>query len=259
MIIDNPVGQGLGHPDPVAREILVPIRIVFVRIARQKRIDEVWALLLILNKGVDQENREAARIGACLSKQRHVGRHCAKSRLGGLLIGKIPREIIGGPARPLVHLARLVGAVLDFVRSGQRLDLRLGKARAAPVFEIVEGDQIKRMAIRANLAVDLESALQLSLIETAKRAAEAPFLAGRGGQLVAAWLRCTMRKGSGLPRRNGDARDSREKSSNCEGQENCPTHQYLRSPHAALHGPPLLTRTDSTSPGEAPFWARTAS
>ena len=86
--------------------------------------------------------------------------------------------MIGQPARPLDRIA-LVVEVLDLVFGGDLLGLRVAIARAARFGEIAEGNHIHRMAVGADLAVDLEAALQLRLVIFSERPGERPFLPRR--------------------------------------------------------------------------------
>ena len=86
--------------------------------------------------------------------------------------------MIGRPAGPL-DLIALVVEVLDLVFGRDRLGLRLGEAGAARVRQIAERHHLRRMAVRADFAVDLEAALELRLVVFAERAGERPFLPRR--------------------------------------------------------------------------------
>ena len=86
--------------------------------------------------------------------------------------------MIGQPAGPL-DLIALVVEVLDLVFGRDRLGLRLGEAGAARVRQIAERQHLRRMAVGANLAVDLEAALELRLVVFAERTGERPLLPRR--------------------------------------------------------------------------------
>src|SRR5579883_2571127 len=89
--------------------------------------------------------------------------------------------MIRGPARPVEHLALIVGSVLDRDRCRDRLHLSLVIAELG---DIAIGEQIHRVAGRADLAVDLEATLRRSPVEGAEYAVEAPILLRRNGRLL---------------------------------------------------------------------------
>ena len=82
--------------------------------------------------------------------------------------------MIGRDARPLEHVALVVRTGGDLVFGGERLHLVLGIARPAGLGEVAEGDVFQRMAVRADLAIDLEAALQLGRVVAAENAGERP-------------------------------------------------------------------------------------
>ena len=141
-------------------------------------------------QGVDKEQREAARIGARLRQQREVRRDCAQRGAGRFRVGEGCREAVRRTAGPLEHVTRIVGAVLDLVFRCERLHLRFRKFGTAGFREIAEGDELQRMAIGADLPVNLEAALQLRAIVMSEGTREGPRLPLR--------LRSGMRVTSGL-------------------------------------------------------------
>src|SRR3546814_15124333 len=84
-------------------------------------------------------------------------RSAAVGRRRRLYIRERRREVVRGRARPLEHLALVIGAVGDGVLGGDRLHLVLG---VAEVGEVAEGDVLQRVAGRAHLAIDLQTALK---------------------------------------------------------------------------------------------------
>src|SRR5262249_17512407 len=133
LVIDDAVAQRLRHGDFVAGEILVPGRVILLRIAVQERVDVIRALLLVLGKEIDQEEGKTPLIGAGLNDQGQIGGYSTQRGAGGLRIGKVPRKIIRWPAGALKHFSRIVWAILDLISGGERLDLTLRKAGAAGV------------------------------------------------------------------------------------------------------------------------------
>ena len=93
--------------------------------------------------------------------------------------GERRREMVGRPAGALEHLALIVRAVLDLVFGGDRRRLRLGEAGPAGSARLRNASSSSQWQIGADLAVDLEAALQLRLVEFAERAGERPFLPRR--------------------------------------------------------------------------------
>ncbi len=170
-------------------------------------MDVIGSLLLILREDIEDELREAALIGASLGQDRHVGRvGAAIGRARRLLIGERRREAVGGAARPVEHLALLVGAVLDLIGRGQRGDLALRELWPARLGEIAKGDQARCVAGRADLLVDLIAALQLGAVEFAERPGEGPAHARR----IDAAFGC-LRRGRGQ-------REREARSEACQGQ-----------------------------------------
>ena len=69
--------------------------------------------------------------------------------------------MIGEAARPLEHFALVVRAVMDLELGRDSRRLRLGEARAAGIGEIAERQELEAVAGGADLAIDLEAALEL--------------------------------------------------------------------------------------------------
>src|SRR6266849_10833020 len=87
--------------------------------------------------------------------------------------------MVGGPTRPLEHIALIVGAVLDLVFRRNRRDFRSGKLRSALLAEIAKRQQREAVAGLANVVIDLEAALELAAIELPERTRERPCVARR--------------------------------------------------------------------------------
>src|SRR5829696_2703614 len=182
-VIDAVVAQGGRHGDDVAGVVLVveaarrhlnALRRVLVAI--EERDEVVGAVLGVLPQRVPDEPWEAALEGARLRHQRQVGRRLAAVRRSGrLLVREVPREAVGRPPGALEHLAGIVRPVLDLVLGGERLHLTLRELGASGLRQVAEGDALDAVAGLADLAVDLEAALELRPIEGAERALEAPF------------------------------------------------------------------------------------
>src|SRR5690606_5257235 len=66
--------------------------------------------------------------------------------------------------------------VLDQIFGGQRFDLRL---RIAELGQVAEMDELQPVAGGADLAIDLQAALQLGAVELAQEAVMVPVLLGR--------------------------------------------------------------------------------
>ena len=187
LVGDAAVFHRLRHRDGVAGEILVvgqrrrqlEARRRLVLVAHHQRGDVVDAVLLVLREHVEDEPGEAALVGARLGDHRHVRRHRVVARAGGVLVRPRRRKAVGRAAFALEHLALVVGAILDLVLAGDLLDLRLGIAERAGLTEVAERQQVEAVADRANLAIDLEAALQLRAVVGAERAPERPLLARR--------------------------------------------------------------------------------
>src|SRR5215471_3368727 len=91
--------------------------------------------------------------------------------------------------RALEHLALVVRAVGHLHLRSNLLDLlrrELGTARLA---EIAIGQKPHRMAVGADLAIDLEAALELGVVVSAERGREAPALMGDLWRLIDTVLR----------------------------------------------------------------------
>src|SRR6185437_16000280 len=88
------------------------------------------------------------------------------------------REVVGRTAGALDGLAFVVD-VLDLVLGRDRRGLCFREAEAARIREVAERNQVERVAARADLAIDLEAALQLRLVVLAERARKGPGLPRR--------------------------------------------------------------------------------
>src|SRR4029077_3608896 len=102
----------------------------------------------------------------------------------GLLVRERRREIVGGPARPLEHVAGVVRTVLDLVFGGESGRLRRRISGTAGFGEIAECDVGQAVTGRADFLVDLQAALQRSTIVLAKGPRERPLLRGRRVRMV---------------------------------------------------------------------------
>ena len=136
--------------------------------------DVIRAVLLVLRDHVEHEPGKASAVAARLGQRRHVGRGDAVGRLRRKFIRERRREMVRQPAGPLDRIAEIV-EVLDLVFGRHRLGLRLAETGTARVRQIAEREHVHRMAVRADLAVDLETALQLRLVVFSERAGERPF------------------------------------------------------------------------------------
>ena len=107
----------------------------------------------------DQKRMQIARATfARLRDHREIRRQRAIIRgPRGIDVGEGPAEPVGRTARTLEHLALVIRPVRHLHVGRHRADLLLGK----PDFEqVAVGEQIHRMATRADFPVDLEAALR---------------------------------------------------------------------------------------------------
>ena len=156
-------------------------------------MDIVRAVLLVHREGVDDEPRKAPFVAARLGEVGHVGWQLAAERgAGGLVVRERRREGIGNLARSLKHLALIVRTVGDLERGGNGGGLRLGKGRPVGIGQIAERQEFEAVAVRANLAVNLEAALQLRRIVGTERTGKRPMLPRRRIRLL---RRCQCRAG----------------------------------------------------------------
>ena len=94
---------------------------------------------------------------------------------GRLLVGERRGKAIGQDGlRTVIDVALVVRRSLDLVFSRNRFSLRRGKFRAALLREIAERNERERVAVLADFAIDLETALQLATVILAEWAGEAP-------------------------------------------------------------------------------------
>ncbi len=108
--------------------------------------------------------------------------------------------MVGGPARPLEHIALIIGAVLDLVFRRNRCNFRRGKFRSALLAEITKRQQREAMAGLANVMIDLEAALKLAAIELSERARKRPCIARR----LQVSMHVSMLLGRSRPRSAGE-------------------------------------------------------
>src|SRR4029453_17230054 len=106
-----------------------------------------------------------------------------------LLVGEGRSEMVRRTRRPLKHLAFIVGSVRHLHLRGDLLDLLRREFRAARLAEIAVGQEPHRVAVRADVPIDLEAALELRVVERAERRREAPALMRDLGRVIAVVLR----------------------------------------------------------------------
>src|SRR5262249_53431911 len=119
----------------------------------------------------------AARFCQCRHVRRQLAAQCGA---GGLVISEGRGKKVGDLARPLEHLALVVRAVLHLESCGNGCRLRFGEIRSARLGEIAERKKLEAVAVRTDLLIDLEAALQLGRIIETERARKRPALARRG-------------------------------------------------------------------------------
>ena len=104
------------------------------------------------------------------------------ARARRLIVRERPGNRVGGPTRPLVHLALVVRLRIgDLIAGGDRLYLLLA---VAEIGEIAEIEMLDRMTDRTDFLVDLETALQRSPVVGAEDAVERPLLMRQRRALV---------------------------------------------------------------------------
>ena len=141
-------------------------------VAGQKGVHVVRPLGRVHREDVEDEAGKPALDGARLGDRREIRRRRTAVGVGGrLLVGERRREIVVRLARPLEHLALVVRTVLDLVLGRECLDLGIAVAERR---QVAEGDQVERMAVRADLRIDLQPALELRLVEGAEGPGERP-------------------------------------------------------------------------------------
>src|SRR5262249_41709627 len=114
------------------------------------------------------------------------------------------REMVGGPARPLEHIALIVGAVFDLVFRGNRRNFRSGEFRSTILAEVAKRQLGEAVAGLTHVVIDLEAALELAAIELSERARERPRVARR--------LHVGMLLGRGRPRSDDDGNGAKPES-----------------------------------------------
>ena len=149
-------------------------------VAVEDGVDVVGAVLLVLGESIEDEPGKARFVAARLGEHRHVRRQAAAQRgARGLIVRERRREIIGDLAGALEHLALVVRPIGHLEAGGDRRRLRLGEARTAGIGKIAERQKLEAVTGRADLAVDLEAALQLRGIVQAERPGKRPMLPRR--------------------------------------------------------------------------------
>ena len=193
-IIDLPVGERRRHGDPSAgHEVVVVLAGVElppgrrIAVAGHQRRDVVRPAFLVGHERqrVEDESRERIVDVARLGEHGHVRRQAAA--IGGarrIGVGERRRPVIGGAAGTLEHVARVVRTVLDLVFGCERLDLPFRETWSARLREVAEGEQVRGMAVRADLAEHLEAPLQLRRVVFSEHAGERPVLPRRHGRFM---------------------------------------------------------------------------
>src|SRR5690606_19945149 len=172
----------------------------------------------ILREYIEDELREPTLHCARLGDQRKVRRSrtvvCRSSRSR---VRVWRREVVGRKRLAGEHFAIRVRAVLHFIFSGKRLDLF---RRVTEAFQRAEGDQVHRMAGRADFLVDLQAALQLALVIGSERTGEAPlFLLGMVDRKMFRLRGITAFLSRGTTHRTGEGDTKRDQRNNTEGSE----------------------------------------
>src|SRR6516165_10799168 len=151
------------HGDLMSREELVVVH-------PGEQVEVRWRLFVPGKNTVDVIGPARAR----LNNQRLIGRQRAVIRSARrLVVWERPRDRVGGPARPLVHLTLVVRSVRDLIAGGYRLYLVLA---VTDVREVTEVEMLDRMTDRANLLVTLEAALQRRPVVSAEHPVKGPLL-----------------------------------------------------------------------------------
>src|SRR5215475_5809541 len=191
-VVDALVRERRRHGDGMAGKIFIveaagrkgDARRRRVPVAFHQRGEVVDALLLVLREDIADPAREAALVTARLGDHREIGRYGIVASTGGLVVGKRRRESIGQPAGAILDLALIVGLALDLVfgRDGGRLRNR--KTGPARIGKRAERHQLEPMTDLADLAIDLEPALELRAVVFAERPRERPLVHGRRRRFV---------------------------------------------------------------------------
>ena len=149
------------HRDHVAREIGVVVAAV-------RHLDVRRRLLVAGEQAVEV----ALAPHPCLGHQGQVRRGLAAvGRRRSLRIGVGAAHVVERQAGPVEHLALVVRPVVHRRLGRDRLDLVLAVAEAG---EVAVGHELDAMAGRADLAVDLEAALDRCTVEGAEHAVGGP-------------------------------------------------------------------------------------
>ena len=146
--------------------------------------------------------------GSRLGDHREVGRQ--RPVIGGargLRIGEGRAEPVRRTSGALNISPLSFGPSVTWTCAAKRLDRFRREFRAALLAEIAVGEQPHRMAVRANLLIDLVAALELGVVEGAERAGEGPVLRGDARLLVADLLASDF--GSSAARPGRAARQAR--------------------------------------------------
>ena len=162
----------------------------------------IGAVLLIHRERIKDEPRETALVAAGLGEIGHVRRQAAAERgASRLIVGERRREIVGDFAGPLEHLTLIIRAIGDLEGGRDRGGLSLAEAGTAGIGEIAERQQLEAVAGRADLAIDLEAALQLLRIVLAERTGKRPMLQRRRIALLRTGLARSHDRQRGCQRR----------------------------------------------------------
>ena len=141
-------------------------------VAGQQRVDVVRPVLGVAREDVEQEGGKPPLHRARLGEGGEVGRVGAVVHVGGRLAVRVGRrEVVLGQGGALEQLALLVRPVGHLILGSERAHLVLG---VAELLKVAESDQAHPVARRADLAVDLQAALELLLVIGAEQAAEGP-------------------------------------------------------------------------------------
>src|SRR5262245_3904131 len=178
------------HRNIVAREILVVVPVLrqleafrWLLVPVQQRCDIVRPLLLVLRDRIEHPPGETALKRAGLREGRHVGRRNAVYCLGREFIRERRRESIGETTGAFSWFTLIV-EILDLILRGNCRSLRFREARTTWIGQVAESQHLYRVADLADFLVNLEAALELSLVVTAERAGKRPLLHWRVRRVV---------------------------------------------------------------------------
>src|SRR5262245_43064990 len=112
-----------------------------------------------------------------LDHHRKIRRQCATIGSPCCCIVRERRpETVRKTSRALKHLTLVIRPVGHLHLGGERCHCLRREFRAALLTQVSVGEEPHRMAVRANLLIDVISALKLSVVERSERPGEAPFL-----------------------------------------------------------------------------------